>query len=84
MRAATTRHEAVATRNGSEGRAIPRAHFRPGLSALCKPAGGSLLRGADRLAPIPAQLKPYVGPESRSQFGSRIHSPAKVVRGGRR
>ena len=78
--AVTARHGAVATRSATQRKPPAPAVSRPTLSALCKP--GWLLRGTARLVELPPALRPYSGPENRSQFLDRPKSAAN--RGGRR
>lgn len=79
---ATTRHRGVASRTSpGGGSALPgsnRSDSQRYVHSL-----GWLLRGDRRLTAVPLQLRPYRGPENRSQFGSRQNSPLQVVRGGR-
>lgn len=97
MKAATvtTRRKGVATRSGAEEKKALPSRRRPGLSTLCKPTApsatrtltvmstlsGWLRRGSERLTALPLSLRPYRGPENRSQFGAREDS-LRVVREG--
>lgn len=83
MGRATTRDGAVAGRIGPEGRTTRPARIPPRtLSVMSTRGTGWLARGSDRLTVIPLALRPWRGPENRSQFGARADSPVHAVRGG--
>ena len=78
----TTRRSAVAGRSHSPEIPSSGAQAANSLNVMSTRGLGWLRSGSERLAPMPMALRPYVGPENRSQFVSPPKSRVRVVRGG--